>query len=574
MTSILRSFAAALLVGSAGLASAPAAEAAAQASYLANTYANARPDVVRETTSRFRTEGKDNAGNLVGFRECSTIGAACASTIPGAVNNVVVLEIDLQREEVVTEWCRGVVSTIPQLRCENGDYQVTLRLRQGALTIRTRAEGSDGPLLGQAISGATRFEFAEDPTKFWNMSPYWTDSTVVAPLSVGYRFPAGRYKVFSPDLGKYCLPVQANPGVGFDLPADGATHVEVVYRGTECLVQVATDVDVADLTMSGDGGTFTCVAKGQFGVPWVKSVCSGRFPFNQPMRIRASVPAGQEPYFPTNTSCEYAPTDRTYCNLKPKGDYTIDNFTNISMSAKPVGVTPPPPPVALAVAKASSSPDDGLAVKGATDVPLLALQADASNGTAMLQAITLKAAGTGRDDLDLAMVRVVLDADGNGRFDAGETVLAQGRPSVDDGELRLAFGSALAVPSSARLLVVADIGGEVHAASAAAWGGGGVLLAVGCFAWPAARRRGRVAVLLVALALAATVGSGCGGSGGSEDDPVDPPVVVDPPPAPPPLPVSYRLDLIAVEATDTATPAGTLNVAALPIVGATLTVAR
>ena len=55
---------------------------------------------------------------------------------------------------------------------------------------------------------------------------------------------------------------------------------------------------------------------------------------------------------------------------------------------------------------------------------------------------------------------------------------------------------------------------------------------------------------------------------------VVPPVVVPPVVVPPPVLLTYRLQLTAVEATNTAPTPATLSVGALPIAGAVITVAQ
>jgi hypothetical protein len=550
----------------AGIVAASEAGAYSRVTY-ALAYGNTAPQLLHETTTSLRVEGKDNAGNLVGSLHCP-IASNCPSSIAGAVNNVVVLEYDANREQLLSEKCRGIVSTLPQGRCENGDLEVVLRVRQGALFVKTVAESRDGPLLDTTSGPDVRFEFVEDPTRYWSPTGFWYDSTIK-----GYRFPAGNYKVFAPALGRYCKPVQANPGVRFDLPPDGSATVQIVYRGTECTVQIAADIDVG-LTMSSDQGPITCQKMGQAGVATTKSICTGVFPFGLPVRITAAVPSGAQPYFGwVNNTCEHLPDIRTECNFTPTLDLLAATFTNIRMSTQAASAPPPPPPpppVALTLAAGASAPPDRAAAKGAVGEVMLALRASAANGVAMLSSISVQASGSGRDDLDLVDVRVVLDANGDGIADAGETVLGNGRLTADNGILRLDFTSPLAVTGSADLLVVADIATQITSASAGLLGGAGIVLAIGVLAWPAGRRR--AGPVLGAIALAVTMAAGCGG--GEPAEPAVEAVPVDPAPAGPPVLLTYRLDLVAAEATDTATPANVLNVPSLPVRGAIVTVAK
>ncbi len=285
------------------------------------------------------------------------------------------------------------------------------------------------------------------------------------------------------------------------------------------------------------------------------------------------MPAGLEPYFEwVNNTCSQLPNDRTQCNFTPVYDYTVSPVrTDITLGTRTAGTPAPPEPVVLAVEKGASSPEDRRVAKGATDVSVLQVQAASVNGRSMLQALTLKASGSGRDDLDLTTIKVVLDGNGNGIADPGETVLAEGRPAADDGTLRLVLASPLAIDAAAQIIVVADVAGDVHVAALA--GGGAVLASLGPLGVPWVRRRRGVAM---AMAMALVVGmalvAGCGG--GSGDDGSGDPAAVDPPPPLVAVLVTYRIDLVSIEATNTATPAAPVTVSSLPVAGATITVTK
>ncbi|MGH8103126.1 MAG: DUF7619 domain-containing protein, partial [bacterium] len=74
------------------------------------------------------------------------------------------------------------------------------------------------------------------------------------------------------------------------------------------------------------------------------------------------------------------------------------------------------------------------AQKGATDVAMLqfVLTSGPSEGL-KVESFTLTASGNGNDVLDVMLVKVYLDANGNGRFDTGETMLGNGQYSADNG---------------------------------------------------------------------------------------------------------------------------------------------
>lgn len=168
------------------------------------------PQYSHQSTSRLRIEGKDAAGALVGIRYCG-INANCFSTVPGAVTNVVVLEYNASREEVISEKCKGVLSSVPQLRCENGDLELSMRLLTGGLVFKFVG---DSLLDTGSAAGPVRYEFAEDPTRYWTHGDVRYDSALKA-----YRFPAGNYRVVPPDLGQHCKPKPLEPGLALTLPA-------------------------------------------------------------------------------------------------------------------------------------------------------------------------------------------------------------------------------------------------------------------------------------------------------------------------------------------------------------------
>lgn len=504
------------------------------------------------TTTQIRVEYFNSNGNLLHTTLCGPAG--CGPGFSGAARVVASLEYNPNREEVVTEVCNGVRSTVPQGFCVDGLLVVTLRLRTGVLVVKHVAEGGR-PLLELTSGSGPRFEFFENSTRFWPAPD------ILNRVGNGLAFPAGVYKVTASDLPGRCLPVVVNNGQTLTVGTSGETTVEILYRGTQCLIYVSVDRNVPGLSLLSDTGRFDCSA-----LPGADTVCTGRLRFNEQTRLTALLPAGLEPYFEwVNNTCERLPLDRTTCTFKPTSDIPL------RLSVRPAGAAPPPAdPVGLAVAAGGSPLADGVVAKGAAAVSMLQLRATPLNGATSLQALTFKSSGSGRDDLDLT-VKVVADLNSNGRADPGETVLAQGRPAADDGSLRLALATPLTVATALDLVVVVDVAADVHSASAAAWGGAGTVLALGLIAWPASRRRFGAAVAAAAIAIVLV--SACGGG----DDPAtDPAVDVDVPPNPPPPPVqlTYRLDLTAVDAADAAAPGRALMVDALPINGVTLTVVQ
>ena len=79
---------------------------------------------------------------------------------------------------------------------------------------------------------------------------------------------------------------------------------------------------------------------------------------------------------------------------------------------------------------------------------MMSLKATASETEAVfLDSISLQAAGTGNDAVDILSVEVYLDVNADGELDPGDIPLGSGSYPVDDGALSIAFGSPPLVPA-------------------------------------------------------------------------------------------------------------------------------
>jgi uncharacterized protein (DUF2141 family) len=211
----------------------------------------------------------------------------------------------------------------------------------------------------------------------------------------------------------------------------------------------------------------------------------------------------------------------------------------------------------ITVTKPANAPSNATRGKGQSNVPMLAFTLNPSQAT-QLQSVTLQASGSGNDKLDLTAVKLIRDANANGQIDSGETPLATGTFSADDGTLTLTLSAPLALsPGLSQFLVVADIASTLAARPA-------VLKAQILPALPlplllillplmllGAWRMRSLRVGLLALALALTLAA-CGGGGQNNT----------------PLNKTYRIDLTALSAQ------GSPTVSGLPITGATITVQK
>ncbi|MFC6920217.1 InlB B-repeat-containing protein [Meiothermus taiwanensis] len=211
-------------------------------------------------------------------------------------------------------------------------------------------------------------------------------------------------------------------------------------------------------------------------------------------------------------------------------------------------------PATLAVSKPANAPTDATRNKGQSNVSMLAFTLNPSQAT-QLQSITLQASGSGNDNLDLTAVRLIRDANANGQIDSGETPIASGTFSADNGTLTLSLSTPLALsPGSSQFLVVADIASTLAARPA-------MLRAQSFPALPAplllpllllgAWRMRSLRVGFLALALALTLAA-CGG-GSPNTNPVN---------------KTYQINLTALSAQ------GNPTVSGLPISGATITVQK
>ncbi|GIW24984.1 MAG: hypothetical protein KatS3mg069_1251 [Meiothermus sp.] len=208
----------------------------------------------------------------------------------------------------------------------------------------------------------------------------------------------------------------------------------------------------------------------------------------------------------------------------------------------------------ITAAKPANAPTDATRNKGQSNVLVLAFTLNPSQAT-QLQSITLQASGSGNDQLDLTAVKLIRDANANGQMDSGETPIANGTFSADNGTLTLPTPLALGMGNS-QFLVAADIAGSLAARPA-------VLKAQSLPTVPAplllillpwmllgAWRMRSLRAGFLALALALTLAA-CGG--GQSTTPVN---------------KTYQISLTAVSAQGSPTSSG------LPITGATITVQK
>lgn len=218
--------------------------------------------------------------------------------------------------------------------------------------------------------------------------------------------------------------------------------------------------------------------------------------------------------------------------------------------------TAPAGGLTITAAKPANAPTDATHNKGQSNILMLAFTLNPSQAT-QLQNITLQASGSGNDSLDLTAVKLIRDANANGQIDSGETPIASGTFSADNGILTLTLSTPLALSAgNSQFLVAADIASSLAARPV-------VLKAQILPTLPmpllttllpmmllGAWRMRSLRVGLLALALALTLAA-CGG--GQSTTPVN---------------KTYQINLTAVSAQGSPTLNG------LPITGATITVQK
>jgi hypothetical protein len=104
------------------------------------------------------------------------------------------------------------------------------------------------------------------------------------------------------------------------------------------------------------------------------------------------------------------------------------------------------------------TPNDASAQPGDSDVPMLQVGIGTGSAGVTLEAFTLEGSGTGNDTVDVQSIHLVLDQNGNGAVDPGETLLGTGAFASDDGTISLAFAPVRIVSGNTKetYLVVYD----------------------------------------------------------------------------------------------------------------------
>ena len=542
-----------------------------------------------QTTTKLVYEFYNNANAMIGTATCPA-PSSCFPRLPlGTARFSVVLEYDAAREEQMSEICKGVASTVLQGRCIDGELRVTMRARWGTVKyffIPDSRPGQNRSAPSFGGWGDPKLEFDANATKF--VFPFVNG---LSQPGGGMAVAVGTYKMRAGVMVGFCKPRHTNPNELVQVREGQVTEYTLRYTGTMCTMSIKS----FNASPAG-AGTFTSLPAGlNCGSTANPDICRAEFPFDSTVRLIANPAPGYTATFGRNfTGCSRNEPDQAICEILADGDRELSS-SFFAVTTTP----PPPPPVALTAAVGPASPANATVPKGSAAVAMLQAVLTPANGTARLRAITLQASGSGRDDLDLTDIRVINDLNRNGAVDPGEPLLARGQATADNGSLRLALAAPLEFSESVAILVVADVANTVHTAAAAL--GGGLMLALGALGIVRRRRRDdsargprkwamSAAWLVVATAMATAL-TACGGSDAAPEvaappsaapapepspPPAPPPAPAPaPPPPPPPVVLTYKLQLIAVDATDTAATPVVINVgSSLPLAGAEISVQK
>jgi Divergent InlB B-repeat domain len=231
---------------------------------------------------------------------------------------------------------------------------------------------------------------------------------------------------------------------------------------------------------------------------------------------------------------------------------TMDAAKSVTATFTASGVTPPQPPAGAtaAASKASNTPATANGNKGANNVPALGVNLGVGSSAGTLQSVTLSASGTGNDQLDITSAKLYLDANSNGVVDAGETALAQGTFSANDGTatLTLTTPKALAASSNSRLLVTLNFNSSIAGMPLKAALGSAALALL--LSWRSKRR-----FAVIALAGLAVTLNACGNT-------VTPVGVIR----------TYQVTMTAVNLKDSSN--ASIPMTGLPISGTTISVTK
>ncbi len=548
-------------------------------------------------------KGGMGSGNVSSNPQGLNCGATCTQSFTGGT--VVTLTATPDPGSSFTGWsgCTGVVGsptcsvTMDQARTVTANFAVLPPLTTGSFSITTNGlpNGSTAsvPVTGpnnysrtfEILTGTGQSVSSADAGQYFTTPPnvsFGGNTYVASPATQSFVVPGGGNPSFTVEykLGRSLTLSKSGGGSGSvtSTPAGincGATCTHVFADGASvsltpsasagsvfagwsgacsgtgaCTVTMTTAQTVTatfnqsptqTLTVSKVGSGTGSVSSNPAGISCGAS-CTANFAQGATVTLTAA-PDGGSTFAGWSGACSGTGS----CSVTMDAAKTVTaSFTN-----------PNAAPATLAAAKPANAPTDATRNKGQSNVLMLAFTLNPSQAT-QLQSITLQASGSGNDSLDLTAVKLIRDANANGQIDSGETPIATGTFSTDNGTLTLTLSTPLALsPGNSQFLVVADVASTLAARPAVLKAQSlptlpaPLLLTLMPFvllgAWRLRSLRAGFLALVLALTLAA-----CGG-GGPNTTPVN---------------KTYQINLTALSAQ------GSPTVTGLPITGATITVQK
>ncbi len=331
-------------------------------------------------------------GALVGQHGCYF---SCAPTPPVHDEVGYILSFDPARHSIASEVCTGTV--LGPGRCSGGTYSVTLNLLTGFPNLVD--VGADGLDVDVNVNDV-RFHFGEG--KYWDGG--------FAPGTV--PFPAGNYTVeFRGAAARHCKPVPRDASVAVTVVPGGgpSPRAEMVFEGTLCQYTWRNDGAHNAVITASTGGS--CSLEGD------NDECTLEVPFAEDVVFTADAEAGWYGYFDTGSGlCSQLNGSSSSCPVpRAEKDFTTE-IRYLDEATAP----------ALIVSAGSAPPADREVAKGSTANAVAHFTVTPRNGTPAIDRIFIAATGTGRPNPHLTQVRVYIDADNDGAYDPGETLVGSG----------------------------------------------------------------------------------------------------------------------------------------------------
>ncbi len=213
--------------------------------------------------------------------------------------------------------------------------------------------------------------------------------------------------------------------------------------------------------------------------------------------------------------------------------------------------------VQVAIALGSNAPLSRPVTRGTSNAPILQFSMNPASPQT-LNSITLRASGSGNEQVDVTGVHLYVDVNGNGAIDANDTALASGTFPANDGTVVLTIAPPYTVSGPTSFLVTYDFNTTIAPRLGTGTSTSTALLFLPAFALPLAFRRKRAPITRISFLSLTVCLASCGGGSDSTAPPVVPPVT----------------SIATYQATLTGVNLSGVDVPGVSLVGATISVTR